>query len=147
MCIRDRSYICWGQNNRSAMVRVPMWKPNKPSSARIELRSLDTSANPYLAFALILNAGLSGIENAMELPDPAEDDVWSLTDRQRQAMGIKPLPYNLESAVRALENSELAAQTLGDHVFDFFLRNKRAEYEQYMRQVTPYELRTLLPTL
>ena len=141
------SYICWGQNNRSAMVRVPMWKPNKPSSARIELRSLDTSANPYLAFALILNAGLSGIENAMELPDPAEDDVWSLTDRQRQAMGIKPLPYNLESAVRAMENSELAAQTLGDHVFDFFLRNKRAEYEQYMRQVTPYELRTLLPTL
>ncbi|HOA87812.1 MAG TPA: glutamine synthetase family protein [Propioniciclava tarda] len=141
------SYICWGQNNRSAMVRVPMWKPNKPSSARIELRSLDTSANPYLAFALILNAGLSGIENTMELPDPAEDDVWSLTDRQRQAMGIKPLPYNLESAVRAMENSELAAQTLGDHVFDFFLRNKRAEYEQYMRQVTPYELRTLLPTL
>ncbi len=141
------SYICWGQNNRSAMVRVPMWKPNKSSSARIELRSLDTSVNPYLAYALILSAGLSGIEHELELPDPAEDDVWSLTDRQRQALGIRPLPYNLESAVRAMEDSEFVAETLGDHVFDFFLRNKRAEYEQYMRQVTPLELATLLPTL
>ncbi len=140
-------YICWGQNNRSAMVRVPMWKPNKPSSARIELRSLDSSVNPYLAFALILNAGLSGVEQELELPDPAEDDVWSLTDRQRHAMGIRPLPFNLESAVRAMEDSELAAQTLGDHVFEFFLRNKRAEYEQYLRQVTPLELTTLLPAL
>jgi glutamine synthetase len=141
------SYICWGQNNRSAMVRVPMWKPNKSSSARIELRSLDTSVNPYLAYALILSAGLSGIEQELDLPEPAEDDVWSLTGRQRQALGIRPLPYNLESAVRAMEDSELVAETLGDHVFDFFLRNKRAEYEQYMRQVTPLELATLLPTL
>ncbi len=141
------SYICWGQNNRSAMVRVPMWKPNKPSSARVELRSLDSSVNPYLAYALVLNAGLSGIAQELELPDPAEDDVWSLTDRQRQAMGVKPLPYNLEAAVRAMESSELVAETLGDHVFDFFLRNKRAEYEAYMRQVTPLELKNLLPRL
>ncbi len=141
------SYICWGQNNRSAMVRVPMWKPNKSSSARIELRSLDASVNPYLAYALILSAGLSGIEQELDLPDPAEDDVWSLTDRQRQALGIRPLPPNLSSAVRAMEESELVAETLGDHVFEFFLRNKRAEYEQYMRQVTPLELSTLLPTL
>nr|NLI51124.1 glutamine synthetase [Propionibacterium sp.] len=141
------SYICWGQNNRSAMVRVPMWKPNKSSSARIELRSLDTSVNPYLAYALILSAGLSGIEQELELPEPAEDDVWSLTDRQRQALGIRPLPYDLASAVSAMEKSEFVAETLGDHVFDFFLRNKRAEYEQYMRQVTPLELTTLLPTL
>ena len=141
------SYICWGQNNRSAMVRVPMWKPNKSSSARIELRSLDTSVNPYLAFALILRAGLSGIEQELELPDPAEDDVWSLTDRQRQALGISPLPYNLASALQAMENSDLVAETLGDQLFDFFLRNKRAEYAQYSRQVTPLELATLLPTL
>jgi len=141
------SYICWGQNNRSAMVRVPMWKPNKSSSARVELRSLDSSVNPYLAFALILNAGLSGIEQRLELPEPAEDDVWSLTDKQRRALGIRPLPYDLESAVQAMESSELVADTLGDHVFDFFLRNKRAEYEAYMRQVTPLELQTLLPTL
>ena len=141
------SYICWGQNNRSAMVRVPMYKPNKPSSARVELRSMDSSANPYLSFALILTAGLSGIEQELPLPEPAEDDVWSLTDRQRQALGIKPLPRNLDAAVRAMENSELVADTLGEHVFDFVLRNKRSEYEEYMRQVTPMELSKLLPTL
>ncbi len=140
-------YVCWGQNNRSAMVRVPMYTPSKNSSARVELRSLDSSANPYLAFALILNAGLAGIENEYELPEPAEDDVWALTDRQRQAMGIKPLPKNLDSAVRAMESSELVAETLGEHVFDFVLRNKRAEYTEYLRQVTPLELSKLLPTL
>ena len=141
------SYICWGQNNRSAMVRVPMFKPTKSSSARIELRSLDASVNPYLAFALILSAGLSGIEQELPLPDPAEDDVWSLTDRQRSAMGIQPLPASLDAAVRAMENSQLAADTLGEHVFDFVLRNKRAEYAEYLRQVTPLELSRLLPSL
>jgi glutamine synthetase len=141
------NYICWGQNNRSAMVRVPMYKPDKPSSARIELRTLDSAVNPYLAFALILNAGLSGIEKELELPDPAEDDVWALTEKQRQALGIKPLPKNLDSAVHAMEDSELVAETLGEHAFDFVLRNKRAEYEEYLRQVTPMELFKLLPTL
>lgn len=141
------SYVCWGQNNRSALVRVPMWKPNKPSSARVELRSMDASVNPYLAYALVLNAGLDGIEREMELPEPAEDDVWRLTSRQRQALGIKPLPYNLQSAVQAMEESELVAETLGSGVFDFYLRNKRAEFEQYLRQVTPLELETLLPRL
>ncbi|WP_232548642.1 glutamine synthetase family protein [Propioniciclava soli] len=141
------NYICWGQNNRSAMVRIPMFKPTKASSARVELRSLDSSVNPYLAFALILNAGLSGIEKELPLPDPAEDDVWSLTDRQRAALGIEPLPYSLDAAVRAMENSTLAAETLGEHVFDFVLRNKRAEYAEYLRQVTPLELSRLLPSL
>ena len=101
----------------------------------------------YLAYALILNAGLSGIENEMVLPDPAEDDVWSLTDRQREALGIKPLPHSLDAAVRAMETSQLVADTLGEHVFDFVLRNKRAEYAEYMRQVTPLELSKLLPSL
>ncbi len=141
------AYSCWGQNNRSAMVRIPMFKPTKGSSARIELRSLDSSVNPYLAYALILAAGLSGIEQELPLPDPAEDDVWSLTGRQRAALGIRPLPRNLDSAVRAMEGSELVAETLGEHVFDFVLRNKRAEYEEYMRQVTPLELSKLLPSL
>ena len=141
------NYICWGQNNRSAMVRVPMFKPNKSSSARIELRTVDSAVNPYLAYALILTAGLSGIENEMVLPDPAEDDVWSLTDRQREALGIKPLPNSLDAAVRAMETSQLVADTLGEHVFDFVLRNKRAEYAEYMRQVTPLELGKLLPSL
>jgi len=141
------SYICWGRNNRSALVRVPMYKPNKGSSARVELRSIDSAANPYLAFALILATGLAGIEGEYELPEGAEDDVWSLTERERQALGISPLPRNLDEAVRTMERSELVAETLGEHVFDFFLRNKRAEFEEYRRQVTPMELTRLLPVL
>jgi len=140
-------YICWGQNNRSALVRVPMFKPTKGASARVELRSIDSAANPYLAYALVLSAGLAGIENEYELPEGAEDDVWSLSERQRQSLGIKPLPRSLDTAITLMENSELAAETLGEHVFDFVLRNKRAEYEAYRQQVTPWELRTLLPSL
>ena len=97
------SYICWGRNNRSALVRVPMYKPNKGSSARVELRSIDSAANPYLAFALMLAAGLAGIEGEYELPEGAEDDVWSLTERERQALGISPLPRNLDEAIRMME--------------------------------------------
>ena len=141
------AYVTWGQNNRSAMVRVPMFKPNKASSARIEVRTLDSSVNPYLAYALILAAGLSGIEQELPLPDGAEDDVWSLTDKQRRALGIRQLPKNLDAAVNAMESSELVAETLGEHVFDYILRNKRAEYEEYLRQVTPMELGRLLPSL
>ncbi|MDR1079340.1 MAG: glutamine synthetase family protein [Propionibacteriaceae bacterium] len=141
------SYICWGQNNRSALIRIPSYKPNKGASARIELRSIDAAANPYLAFALILSAGLDGIDRGLELPPGAEDDVWSLTDRERKAMGIAPLPRNLDEAISAMERSELAAETLGEHVFDYFLKNKRAEFEEYRRQVTPWELTKLLPLL
>jgi len=141
------SYICWGRNNRSALVRVPGYKPTKGASARIELRSIDAAANPYLAFALMLRAGLAGIEGEYELPEEAEDDVWSLTERERRALGIQPLPRNLDEAIRIMEGSELAADTLGDHVFDFFLRNKRAEFDEYRRQVTPQELLRLMPVL
>jgi glutamine synthetase len=141
------SFICWGQNNRSALVRIPSYKPNKGASARVELRSLDSAANPYLAFAVILNAGLDGIEQGLELPPGSEDDVWSLTDRERQALGIDPLPRNLDEAITTMERSELVAETLGEHVFDYFLKNKRAEFEEYRRQVTPLELAKLLPVL
>jgi glutamine synthetase len=141
------SYICWGRNNRSALVRVPMYKPNKGASARIELRSLDSGCNPYLAFALILSAGLAGINGEYPLPEGAEDDVWLLTERERRAMGIKPLPQNLDEAIRVMEDSELVAETLGDHVFDFFLRTKKAEFMDHLRQVTPFELERLLPVL
>ena len=139
------AWICWGRNNRSALVRVPMFKPDKASSARVEFRSIDSAANPYLAYALILNAGLAGIEGEYELPDEAFDDVWSLTGRERRALGIEALPQSLGDAVRVMEGSELVAETLGEHVFDYFLRNKRAEFEEYNRQVTPYELRSMLP--
>ena len=141
------SYICWGQNNRSALVRVPMYKPSKGASARIELRSIDPATNPYLAFALVLGAGLAGIENGYELPDGAEDDVWALTDRQRQALGIEPLPKSLGNAIDLMENSQLVADTLGEHVFDFFLRNKKAEYEAYRGHVSEWELNQFLPSL
>jgi glutamine synthetase len=141
------SYICWGHNNRSALVRVPMYKPQKSQSSRIEFRSLDSGVNPYLAFALLLAAGLKGIEEAYELPREAEDDVWSLTDRERRALGIKPLPTSLAEAISAMEESELAAETLGEHVFDFFLRNKRNEWADYRKQVTPFERALLLPVL
>ncbi|HYU85840.1 MAG TPA: type I glutamate--ammonia ligase [Kribbellaceae bacterium] len=141
------SYICWGHNNRSALVRVPMYKPHKSQSSRVEFRSLDSAANPYLAFALLLAAGLKGIEEGYDLPREAEDDVWSLTDRERRALGIKPLPSSLAEAISAMEESELVAETLGEHVFDFFLRNKRTEWIDYRKQVTPFERHRLLPVL
>ncbi len=141
------SYVCWGHNNRSALVRVPMYKPLKGNSTRVELRSPDTACNPYLAFAVVLAAGLKGIQEGYELPDEAEDDVWSLTDAERRALGIEPLPASLSDAIRAMETSELVAETLGEHVFDFFLRNKRAEWLEYRRQVTPYELDRYLSVL
>jgi len=141
------AYVCWGHNNRSALVRVPMYKPHKGNSTRVEIRSPDSAANPYLLFAVLLAAGLKGIEEGYELPDGAEDDVWQLTDGERRALGIAPLPGSLSDAIKALESSELMAETLGEHVFDFFLRNKRAEWEAYRQQVTPFELTRYLPVL
>lgn len=141
------AHVCWGHNNRSAMVRVPMYKPGKGNSTRVEVRSLDTACNPYLAFAVLLNAGLKGIDEGYELPPGAEDDVWSLTDAERRALGMTALPSSLGDAIRVMERSDLVAETLGEHVFDFFLRNKRAEWEEYRRQVTPYELEKYLPVL
>ncbi len=141
------SYVCWGHNNRSALIRVPMYKPQKGQSTRIEFRSPDSACNPYLAYALILAAGLCGIEQGYDLPEGAEDNVWELTDAERRALGIEPLPASLNDAVRVMESSELVAETLGEHVFDFFLRNKRAEWQDYRRQVTPFELARYLPVL
>jgi glutamine synthetase len=141
------AYVCWGHNNRSALVRVPMYKPHKGNSTRVEIRSPDSAANPYLLFAVLLAAGLKGIEEGYELPDGADDDVWQLTDGERRALGIAPLPGSLSDAIKALESSELMAETLGEHVFDFFLRNKRAEWESYRHQVTAFELTRYLPVL
>jgi glutamine synthetase len=141
------SYICWGHNNRSALVRVPMYKPGKGNSTRVEYRGVDSATNPYLAYALLLAAGLKGIEEGYELPEGAEDDVWELTDSERRALGIQPLPESLSRAVAVMEKSELVAETLGEHVFDFVLRNKREDWASYRAQVTPYELRRYLPVL
>ncbi len=141
------SYICWGHNNRSAMVRVPMYKPNKGQSTRIELRTIDAACNPYLAFAVILAAGMKGIEKGYELPPEAEDDVWALTDRERKAMGIQPLPKTLYEAIAVMEESELLAETLGERVYDFFLRNKRAEWLAYRGEVSRWERDNMLPVI
>ena len=141
------AYVCWGHNNRSAMVRVPMYKPGKGNSTRIEVRSLDTATNPYLAYAVLLSAGLKGIEEGYELPPGAEDDVWSLSDGERRALGMQALPSSLGQAIAVMERSDLMAETLGEHVFDFFLRNKRQEWNEYQNQVTPYELAKYLPVL
>ena len=141
------AYICWGHNNRSALIRVPMYKPQKVNATRIEFRSLDPACNPYLAFAVILAAGLKGIEEDYPLPPGAEDDVWALTEAERRALGIRPLPQSLSDAIEVMQSSELVAETLGEHVFDFFLRNKREEWLQYRRQVTEFELDRYLSVL
>ena len=134
------SFVSWGHNNRSALVRVPMYKPGKGNSSRIEYRALDSAANPYLSFALLLAAGLKGIEEGYELPEETSDDVWELTPTERRALDIRPLPQDLDEAVGIMERSELVAETLGEHVFDYVLRNKREEWTAYRTQVTPFEL-------
>ncbi|MBR7744035.1 type I glutamate--ammonia ligase [Phycicoccus sp. BSK3Z-2] len=141
------AHLTWGHNNRSALVRVPMYKPDKGQSTRVEVRSIDAACNPYLTFAVMLAAGLKGVEEGYELPPEAEDDVWSLTDGERRAMGIESMPASLLEAIEIMEDSELLAQTLGEHTFDFFLRNKRAEWADYRNQVTAFELERYLPSL
>ncbi len=141
------SYICWGHNNRSAMVRVPMYKPLKGQSTRVELRTIDPACNPYLAFTVVLAAGLKGIAEDYELPREAEDDVWTLSDRERQSLGISPLPESLKEAIAIAEDSELLADALGEHVYDFVLRNKRAEWAEYRGQVSAFERDAMLPVI
>ncbi len=141
------SFITWGHNNRSALVRVPLYKPNKGQSARVEYRAIDSAANPYLAFSLMLAAGLKGIEEGYELPEEAEDNVWSLTDAERRALGYRSLPASLDHAIEYMEGSELVAETLGEQVFNYVLANKRQEWREYRSQVTPYELQRNLEIL
>lgn len=107
---------------------------------RLVCRSATGAVNPYLAYALMLNAGLAGVEGEYELQEETEDEVWRLSDRERRALGVQSLPRNLDEALRIMENSELAADTLGEHVFEYFMRNKRQEFETYRQQVTPWEL-------
>ena len=140
-------FVSWGRHNRSSLLRVPMYKPNKQASTRVEFRAPDPACNPYLAFAVILAAGLRGIEKGYELQPETEDNIYEMTDSERRAAGIGSLPHNLDEALREMEESELVAEALGEHVFDYFLRNKRVEWDEYRAQVTPYELAKYLPTL
>ena len=124
-----------------------MYKPNKSQSSRVEYRGIDSASNPYLAYALLLAAGLKGIEEGYELPSEAEDNVWELTDSERRALGYNQLPGSLDHAVALMEESELVAETLGEQVFNYVLLNKRREWEAYRSQVTPYELESNLDIL
>jgi glutamine synthetase len=134
------SFVTWGHNNRSALIRVPLYKPDKSQSCRIEYRAIDSAANPYLAYSLLLAAGLKGIEEGYELPPEAQDNVWELTETERRALGYRALPSSLDHAISIMEDSELVAETLGEKTFDYVLLNKRREWSEYRAQVTPYEL-------
>lgn len=141
------SYVTWGHNNTSALLRVPMYKPSKEQSVRIEYRGIDSAANPYLAYALLLAAGLKGIEEGYELPPEAEGDIASMSSVERRAAGYRPLPESLNRALAAMEESELVAETLGEKVFNYVLRNKRREWAAYRSQVTQWELESNLRQL
>ncbi len=139
--------VSWAYNNRSALVRLPIVRQGKTESTRVEYRAPDPGCNPYLAFAVVLAAGLRGIERGYELGPEADTNLFLMSPEELAASGIKPLPKNLDSALAAMERSELVAETLGEHVFEWFLRNKRSEWEAYTRQVTPFELARYLPAL
>lgn len=140
-------YIVWGQKNRSALIRVPMYKPGKEKATRIELRFPDPACNPYLAFSVMLAAGLDGIKNKYPLPDPKEMDVFHLTPEEKAEMGIETLPGSLLEAIQEAEKSEFLKNTLGEHVFDKFIENKKIEWDKYRTQITDYELNSYLPLL
>ncbi|HDN19879.1 MAG TPA: glutamine synthetase [Candidatus Acetothermia bacterium] len=140
-------YITWARRNRSNMIRVPMYKPGKERATRVEFRAPDPACNPYLAFAVMLHAGLEGIEKGYELPPPAEFDVYSLSPEERRARGIEELPGSLNEAIAEMEKSELVRKALGDHIFQKFIENKRIEWDLYRAQVHRYELERYLPIL
>jgi glutamine synthetase len=140
-------HVSWAHNNRSALLRVPVVKPGKPESTRIEYRAPDSACNPYLAFAVMLAAGLRGIEKGDPLPPEADANLFDLSPAELANAGIQPLPGSLKEALDLMESSELLADTLGDHVFEWFIRNKQAEWAEYTAQVSQFELARYLPLL
>jgi glutamine synthetase len=140
-------YVCWGRHNRSALIRVPMYKPRKDQSTRIELRSPDPACNPYLAFSVILAAGLKGIDEGYDLPTEATDNIYEISESERRARGITQLPDDLYESLREMESSDLVAETLGEEVFEYLLRNKYSEWDEYKGYVSPFEVTRYLPVL
>ena len=132
--------ISWARNNRSALVRIPEYKHHKHSSTRIEFRSPDAACNPYLAFALILAAGMRGVREGYELPAEAPDDLHLLSEDQRADLGIATLPKSLAQALEVMEGSSLVRSTLGPHIFEWFVRNKNSEWADYKAHVSQFEL-------
>ena len=140
-------HVSWARNNRSGLIRVPIPKRGNASATRLEYRSPDPACNPYLAFALILAAGLKGVEEGYDLPPEAEANLFELSDEELAKLGIDQLPQSLSDALRVMERSELAASTLGEHIFEWFLRNKRSEWRSYKTQVTSFEYDRYLRSL
>ncbi len=140
-------YVSWARRNRSAMVRVPMYKPGKEEATRIEFRSPDPACNPYLAFAVMLAAGLRGIEENYPLPDPVEEDIYEMDKAARLKAGIESLPGNLFEAIKEVEKSELVRETLGDHIFNKFIENKKLEWDSYRTHVSRFEIEKYLPIM
>jgi glutamine synthetase len=140
-------YVSWARRNRSALVRVPMYKPGKENATRAEFRCPDPACNPYLAFAVMLAAGLKGVAEGYELPEPVEKDIFEMSEKERVEAGIASLPGSLEEAIAETEKSELVRATLGDHIFEKFLENKKIEWDAYRTHVSKFELDKYLPVL
>jgi len=140
-------YVAWSRRNRSALIRIPLYKPGAEQATRAEIRCPDPACNPYLTFAALLHAGLEGIEQGYELPDPMETNLYHLTPEQRKERGIVSLPETLGEAVDALAGSELVRKALGPHIFDRYVELKRAEWDEYRVQLTEWELKKYLSVL
>jgi glutamine synthetase len=148
-------YIAWGQRNRSAYIRVPRYQPGKEKATRIELRSPDPGCNIYLALAVMLAAGLDGIRSGLDISDPVEENIYAMSGARQKKLRIQTLPRDLDEAVRLMAKSALLRTTLGDHIFDKFIENKRQEIEDYRKnvgaefdkQVSGYEIERYLPLL
>jgi glutamine synthetase len=140
-------YISWARRNRSDLVRVPMYKPGHEKATRAEYRSPDPACNPYLAFSVMLAAGMEGIEKGYELEAPIERNVYEMSEAERKELGINTLPASLADAIALTEQSELVRKTLGDHIFEKLIENKKMEWDQYRTKITQYEIDKYLPIL
>jgi glutamine synthetase len=140
-------YNSWAHRNRTALIRVPLYIKGKESSVRAEVRNPDPACNPYLAFAVMLAAGLEGIEQQYELPPSVEPNIYKMNADEREAIGLTSLPNNLYEAIKETQQSELVQRTLGEHVFERFITNKLNEWYQYREQVSSYEIERYLPIL
>ena len=140
-------YLSWARRNRSDLIRIPEYQPGRENATRIEFRSPDPACNPYLAFSVMLAAGLEGIEKKYDIPEPVEENVFEMTEEERKKRGINTLPGSLYEAITLTEQSEVVKKALGDHVFSSFIANKKVEWDRYRTQITDYELKRYLPIL
>ena len=140
-------YVAWSQRNRSALIRIPLYKPGSEQATRAEIRCPDPACNPYLTFACLLHAGLDGIEKGYELRDPMETNLYHLTAEERKGLGIVSLPETLGEAVDEFAGSELMARALGEHIFPRYIELKRKEWDDYRVQLTAWEMNRYLKAL